>query len=232
MLDLFGFEIPTGTTNINNQLSLLDEYCQQGFIMLKTSQAMKILNLTYGQIRYAILNYELDAYLICNRFRITPAAIKSFLSKEQELFERQYHEEMLKHELSGVYNLAFKGNIPEALASLKRHSYPISSLDDLCAKNKQYKYDSMEAGTTEPYDFYDIESLGLPPQIDLYVLAAILQVQTADIAAELNVSSNAILSYPEVYDYLMVKQLLNINIPISDSSSQKIIKESGQLFFL
>lgn len=230
-MELLFDDFNLASTGFNDpDLALLDYYAQQGFVFLTSTQARAVLKKTYGQLRYLTLNYALDAYAICGKYRYTIQALKDCIDNKQGLFEQAYHNAMLKRELSGIHALAFRGSITEALYSIQVHGYPVTAIDDLVAKTEKYYYDEMDEGSTELEDFYDIPSLPIPEKIYLGDLAAMFQVSPVDLAKEMQVSSDALLSYPEVYDYLVVKQLLNMNIPVLIDTSDKISKDDGQLF--
>lgn len=191
---------------------------------------MAVLGKTWGQVRYAIFNYELDCYIICGEFRITVQALKDYIDGVQDRYERPYHDAMLQRELSGIHALAFEGRITEAYGSLLSHGYPVSAMDDLMQKTRQGCYNEMPAGETEAEDFYDIPSLPIPDKVYLYELADMFQVSSRALCNEMGISDyTAQVDWPTIYDYLVVEQFLNRNIPVQVSRSQKIIKDDGQL---
>ena len=217
-------------TSCNNTFPLLDYYVQQGFVFLTPDQVMKVTGKTWGQIRYAIYNYDLDCYIPCGEYRITVQALKDYIDGVQDRYERPYHDAMLQRELSGIHALAFEGRITEAYGSLLSHGYPVSAMDDLMQKTRQSCYNDMPAGETEAEDFYDIPSLPIPDKAYLYELADMFQVSSRALCNEMGISDyTAQVDWPTVYDYLVIEQFLNRNIPVQVSRSQKIIKDDGQL---
>ena len=176
---------------------------------------MAVLGKTWGQVRYAIFNYELDCYIICGEFRITVQALKDYIDGVQDRYERPYHDAMLQRELSGIHALAFEGRITEAYGSLLSHGYPVSAMDDLMQKTRQSCYNDMPAGETEAEDFYDIPSLPIPDKAYLYELADMFQVSSRALCYEMGISDyTAQVDWPTIYDYLVVEQFLNRNIPM------------------
>lgn len=230
-LYLFQADWPGDNRYPSNTRALLDQCVQQGFVFLTPKQVMMILGKSWGQVRYAIYNYELDCYMTCGEYRITVQALEDYINGEQAAYEAAYHDVMLQVELSGVHSLAFEGRIKEAYRSLIQHGYPVSALDDLLLKTTQRSYDDMAPGTTEAMDFYGIDQLPIPDHMYLYELADMLQVSSSDLCEDMGVDDYAaLLDYPTIYDYLVVEQFLNADIPVSVKVSQKVSKEDGQLF--
>ena len=210
--------------------ALLDNYVQQGFVFLTPKQVMAILNKTWGQVRYAIYNYELDCYLIAGNYRITVQALEDYISGKQEAYEATYHDVMLQRELSGVHSLVFDGKIQEIYRSLRQHSYPVSAIDDLLMKDNQRTYDELPEGSTEMEDYYGIDQLNLPSLMYLYELADLLQVESRALCHDMKCASySTILDRDSIVTYLVSKQFLNANVPVQLASSQNISKDPGQL---
>lgn len=209
--------------------SLLDMYAKQGYVFLSCPQVQKVLGKTYGQVRYAISNYALDAYIICGEYRITHQAVEDFINGVQEEAEEYYHGIIRSYELSGVYDLNHNGKLATVLKSINQHNYPITVLDGLLDKVKTYRYDVMDAGSTELEDFYDIPSLPIPELIRVDDLARMFQVKSNVLAYDLKRSESDLIEYSEVFDYLVLNEFLNASIPLQISSSQNIVKDCGQL---
>lgn len=210
--------------------SLLDHYVQQGIVFLTTKQVMQILNKTYGQIRYAILNYELDAFYLFGDYRITASAIRDYQEKGQEEYERPYHSVMLRLELDGVYELANGSDLRPIKKSLDLQKMPYTVIDDLIHKSKHYHYDQEYEGYTEKNDFYDIPSLAIPDKILLGSLAELLNISAEKLKSYFGTSDNFHeLSFTDVYDLLVESEVVNMNIPLKNEGSQKIFNMDGQL---
>ena len=217
-------------TSCNNTFPLLDYYVQQGFVFLTPDQVMKVTGKTWGQIRYAIYNYDLDCYIPCGEYRITVQALKDYIAGAQDEIDQLSHNVMLQRELSGVHALVFEGKIREAYSSLLSHGYPASDIDGLLLKNTQWEYDSMPEGSTEAEDYYDVLSLGLE-DMPLYDFASLLQVSTKKLQDEMDIRDySTILTKNVLNDYLVIKQFLNANIPVRMPASQNISNDDGQLF--
>ena len=223
-LDLF-----CATSLYDFDMSLLDYYARQGHVFLTTKQVMAVTKKTYGQIRYAIFNYELDAFYIFGDYRITIQAVRDYFNKDQETYEAVYHSVMNTVELDGVYELALGSGVQQAYRSVIQHHYPISAIDDLLLKNKVYDYEAMKDGQTDARDFYDIPSLNIPDRMLIGDLSLLLNVPVIRLMAMFNASDPyQELTYPEIYDFLVEKEVVNANIPFSGFSSQSFIKDDGQ----
>ena len=225
MQDLFGYEIADKDSS-----ALLDDYVQQGFLFLNIKQIRKILGKSYDQIRYAIINYELDAFIICGEYRVTIQALRDYIAGCQEEFERDYHNLMIRRELDGVYDLAFRGKTEQIWKSINSHGYPVTSIDELACKQQLFHYEGMPAGETVIEDFYDIPSLHIPDDISVGYFSSILQVVPDRLANELDRQIYDPISYPEVFDFLVEREYLNFNIPVPKAVSQNIIRDDGQLY--
>ena len=224
-LDLF----PMNNTSESTDFALLGFYAQQGFLLLTTSQVCSVLRKTYGQVRYAVLSYELDAYLIAGEYRFSLAALDDYINGIQEKYEEAYHDVMTKREIYGVHELVFEGRPQQVLKSLQRKGYPETEIDGLLDKSVERHYDAQNEGVTEAEDFYGIPELNIPESIYLADFASLIQVDQMALAKDMGLPVGALLVYPEIYDYMVVKQFVNANVTLSSASSEKIIKDDGQL---
>ena len=216
--------------NSSNGHPLLDSYAQQGLVFLTPKQVMAALGKTWGQVSYAIRNYMMDCFIICGEYRITIQAVRDYIDNLQSSFEEAYHEAMNRRELTGVHALAFDGQIRPALDSLRSQGYPDSAIDDLLDKSVQQHYAQMPAGTTQVDDFYDIPSLPLYDEMYVFELADLFQVDADSLARDMHADGpRSIIEYPSIYDYLVIEEFLNANVPVKVAPSQKIVSEVGQL---
>lgn len=224
MSDLF----PEMHTESN--LSLLDFYARQGLVFLTTKQVMTVMSKSYGQIRYAIMNYELDAFYIEGDYRITIQACKDYCNKLQEQYESIYHAVMGKLELDGVYELANGSNISRLVESVHQHGYPITAIDDLLKKTGKFDYDRMDQGETAKKDFYNIKSLAIPDCILLCDFANMLSVNVAKLFQFFETQDPYVeLTYPEVFDFLVEHEVVNASVPFTTGCSQLIVSPARQL---
>lgn len=228
-LDLF-FEEANHFVVGHNNLSLLDYYARQGFLFLNTRQVQKVLNKTYGQIRYAIFSYELDAFLIDGDYRITHKAVMDYINAEQERYEEIYHYIMSRRELSGVYAAAMGYNISSAVKALITKRYPITAIDGILEKDRTYGYDDLPQGETVVRDYYDIDSLGLPDEASVGDWARILNIAPQRLIRDLKpLKSVYLISFKTFKEYLVKREFVNMNIPIKEGDSQSDEEASMQL---
>lgn len=224
------FEEFEQATSCNSTTPLLDYYVQQGFVFLTPDQVMKVTGKTWGQIRYAIYNYDLDCYIPCGEYRIAVQSLKDYIAGAQDEIDQLSHNVMLQRELSGVHDLVFEGRIQEAYSSLISHGYSASDIDELLRKDKQWIYDSMPEGSTKADDYYDVPALGLE-DMPLYDFATLLQVSTKKLQEEMDIRDySTVLTKNVLNDYLVIKQFLNANIPVKIPTSQNLSNDDGQLF--
>lgn len=224
------FEEFEQATSCNSTTPLLDYYVQQGFVFLTPDQVMKVTGKTWGQLRYAIYNYDLDCYIPCGEYRIAVQSLKDYIAGAQDEIDQLSHNVMLQRELSGVHDLVFEGRIQEAYSSLISHGYSASDIDELLRKDKQWIYDSMPEGSTKADDYYDVPALGLE-DMPLYDFATLLQVSTKKLQDEMDIRDySTVLTKNVVNDYLVIKQFLNANIPVKIPTSQNLSNDDGQLF--
>ena len=228
-LDLF-FEEANHFVVGHNNLSLLDYYARQGFLFLNTRQVQNVLNKTYGQIRYAIFSYELDAFLIDGDYRITHKAVMDYINAEQERYEETYHYIMSRRELSGVYVAAMGYNISSAVKALITKRYPITAIDGILEKDRTYEYDDLPQGETVVRDYYDIDSLGLPDEASVGDWARILNIAPQRLIRDLKpLKSVYLISFKTFKEYLVKREFVNMNIPIKEGDSQSDEEASMQL---
>lgn len=228
-LDLF-FEESNHFVVGHNNLSLLDYYARQGFLFLNTRQVQNVLNKTYGQIRYAIFSYELDAFLIDGDYRITHKAVMDYINAEQERYEETYHYIMSRRELSGVYAAAMGYNLSGAVKALATKRYPITAIDGILEKDRTYEYDDLPQGETVVRDYYDIDSLGLPDEASVGDWARILNIAPQRLIRDLKpLKSVYLISFKTFKEYLVKREFVNMNIPIKEGDSQSDEEASMQL---
>ncbi len=202
-------------------LSLLDYYAQQGFLFLTTKQVQAVLHKTYGQIRYAIFSYELDAFIIAGDYRMTIQAVRSYMEGQQEEYEELYHYLMSRRELSGVYAAAMGYDLSAVVKAIKTKRYPITAIDGILEKDETYKYDSLPSGRTVIRDYYDIDSLKLPSEAMISGWAELLRIPANKLTNDLKIDDPFFLiPFKTVKEYLVSREFVNLNIPIIEGSSQ------------
>ena len=205
-LDLFPEEKNQSVVSHYN-LSLLDYYARQGFLFLNTRQVQNVLNKSYGQIRYAIFSYELDAFLIDGD-----------------------HYIMSRRELSGVYAAAMGYNLSSAVKALATKRYPITAIDGILEKDRTYEYDALPQGETVVRDYYDIGGLGLPDEASVGDWARILNIAPQRLIRDLKMPDSVYLINLKTFKkYLVEREFVNMNIPIKEDNSQSDEESSMQL---
>ncbi len=209
--------------------SLLADMSQRGFVFLTPKQVCSITDKTWGMIRYAALNYALDAYLIKGNFRFTISAVEDYLDNVEESFEKAYHDSISRREIYGAYALR-EGSVEPLVTSLKSHGIPMTSIDDLMDIRLPEPYEMQPSGETELDDFYGIDSLDLPDELPVWHLADVLQIPEEVICEDMGVSKTDVLEYMSVYDWLVSKQLVNANIGDKVALSQSNDNLSKQGF--
>ena len=226
-LDLFASE---NLFESKYNLSLLDYYARQGFIFLNTRQVQTVLNKTYGQIRYAIFSYELDAFLIAGDYRMTHQAVKDYIDAKQESYEALYHYVMSRRELSGVYDAAMGYDLSGALRAIRTKHYPITAIDGLLEKDRTYEYDDLPCGTTVVRDYYNIDYLGLPEEACIGDWAVLLNIPANKLMQDLKVVDPFyLISFKTFKEYLVKREFVNLNIPIQEGSSRFDKTDAEQL---
>lgn len=210
--------------------SLLADMSQRGFVFLTPKQVCSITDKTWGMIRYAALNYALDAYLIKGNFRFTISAVEDYLDNVEESFEKAYHDSISRREIYGTYALR-EGSVAPLVTSLKSHGIPMTAIDELMDIKLPEPYDMQAPGKTELDDFYGIDFLDLPDEVPVWYLSDVLQMPAEIICEDIGVSKTDVLEYMSVYDWLVSKQLVNANIgdKVALSQSYDNLSEQGFL---
>lgn len=209
--------------------SLLSDLRQRGFLFLTPKQVCSVTDKTWGMIRYAAYNYALDAYSIAGNLRFTVSAVEDYLDGVQESFESSYRESMSRREVYGAYALR-EGSVAPVVASLKSHGIPLTAIDDLIDIELPEPYDKQDQGVTEQEDYYGIDSLDLPDELETWRLAEIMQLPVDVVCSDMGVSKSDTVVYSRLYGWLVSKQLVNACIGFKNALSQSSDNLSGQQF--
>lgn len=208
--------------------SLLAGYSQRGFVFLTPKQVCEITGKTWGMIRYAAYNYALDAYTVEGNLRFTVGAVMDYLDGVQESFEENFRYTMSRLEVYGAYALR-DGIVQPVIASLKSHGHSLTAIDTLLDIEIPKRYADQPQGSTDQEDFYGIGLLDLPDRMAVWELAELMQLPIDLVSRSMGCKASDIVDYPEVYDFLMSKQLVNVSIADKQASSQSSDSLSGQL---
>lgn len=209
--------------------ALLSDLRQRGFLFLTGKQVCSLTGKTWGMIRYAAYNFALDTYMVAGQMRFTISAVEDYLDGVQDAFESSYRESMSKREVYGAYALR-EGSVAPVVASLKSHGIPLTAIDDLIDIELPEPYDKQDQGVTEQEDYYGIDSLDLPDELEAWRLAEIMQLPVDVVCSDMGVSKSDTVVYSRLYGWLVSKQLVNACIGFKNALSQSYDNLSGQQF--
>lgn len=179
------------------------------------TQSAKLLGLSCNQVRYAIENYRLDAFLFYGEYRIPFNALLNFNEDDMKDDYLRYFLSINDMALLGVYALNFEGRFDEVLSSLRDKHIPSEAVATLLEKGTQYHYDDMPGDEKDVSDWYEIEQLKLPYEAPIYEYAYILGVKPEHVADELCVTVQSIVEFPDIYDLLVEHEIANLPIPFT-----------------
>lgn len=203
--DLFSYHISLD--------EVLANYQSNGKYFLSVAQAAKCLGLTTAEARYAILFYRLDALLITGEYRIHLNWVKDFSAIPQNAF-LDFYNQIAEVEIEGIHDLLFKGKVQPLIKSLDNTGYPVSDVIELLHKDHQFKYETMAADEPEVQDWYDLNALfDWPDSAPVSQWAALLSVNSNQLALELNSSKTSAIGWPEIYDFLVEHEVVNLPCP-------------------
>ena len=206
--------------------ALLSDLRQRGFLFLTGKQVCSLTGKTWGMIRYAAYNFALDTYMVAGQMRFTISAVEDYLDGVQDAFESSYRESMSKRD---AYALR-EGSVAPVVSSLKSHGIPLTAIDDLIDIELPEPYDKQDQGVTEQEDYYGIDSLDLPDELEAWRLAEIMQLPVDVVCSDMGVSKSDTVVYSRLYGWLVSKQLVNACIGFKNALSQSSDNLSGQQF--
>lgn len=221
--DLFTFELGMEDMLHGHELA--------GRRLLSVTQAASCLGLTPFETRYAISRYRLDALLVTGEYRIATDWVRRFstISKTEDFMD--YDLVLSQMEIEGVHALMFDGRVRPLVESLRATGRSVSEIAGLVGHDRQFHYDGMPGDEEDPLDWYDLPSLGIWPETgDVRTWAQVLNLNADELAIEAGLCSGMDVGWPEIYDYLVSREVVNLPCPYVVSKPERRKEEDdGQL---
>lgn len=223
-MDDFLFSIPTSIED------RIQAYEDNGRYFLTLQESAKVLGLSVYEVRYAILNYRLDALLVTGEYRILTDWIRTYGKCRSDDYT-SYARALEEMEFSGVHALAFEGRITEAVRRVEELDKPYQVLSDLVRFDRQRHYDDMPSEEEAVLDWYGLSSLTFWPA-DIACIgdwASLLRVNALVLAREMSIDPSSQVEWPEMYDFLVEREVLNLPCPFTVWQNRREDEPSGQL---
>lgn len=188
----------------------------RGIQFITIAQAAAVLGFTDYEVRYVISLYRLDALLIAGSYRIPVTAMKTFLTTDEQEAYNVFYRAIKAVEIKGVYSLVKDGSLEEVKSSLEALSLPLDRIIDLTEKDTFYNYSEMPGNEDNPIDWYGLDKINWPSaEATISDYAAVLQVHPRHLAAEIGRSASDQIDWPEFYDFLIEREVINLPCPFN-----------------
>lgn len=187
---------------------------REGLLFYGITQVATITGKTPFEVRYAIIaTYHLDALRLGDEYRIPYTAILDYL-------------DYLENKTGEYIELDGSKDCDPGRIALYRY---LAMLPHRHAPEGCMPYDSMPGKTEScPVDWYSLPQLPLPDSAPAYVWASILGV-TADVV-EKGVGISGLIGWPDMFDWLVECEVVNLPIPMELVSNRKEEKMPPGLF--
>lgn len=218
------FSIPTSIED------LIQAYEGNGRHFLTLQESAKVLGMTVYEVRYAILNYRLDALLVTGEYRIQMDWLRAYERHRNDDYT-SYARTLEEMEYSGVHALAFDGRLTEAVKRVEQLGKPYQVLSDLVRKDRQRHYDGMPGEEAAMIDWYGLSGFDFWPD-DIASIgdwAKVLRVHAPALSRELYMDPSSQVEWPEMYDFLVEREVVNLPCPFTVWQNRREEEPSGQL---
>lgn len=88
-------------------------------------------------------------------------------------------------------------------------------------EEQMYVRSGLKAEEPDPEDYYHLQDLDIPDEIDLIDLAAVFRVSPGSLRND-HPWSDSIVTWPEIYDYLIENEVVNTPVFINKQSAEQI----------
>lgn len=188
----------------------------RGIQFITIAQAASVLGFSDYEVRYVISFYRLDALLIAGSYRIPVTAMRTFLTTDEQEAYNVFYRAIKAVEIKGVYSLVKDGSLEEVRSSLEALSLPLDRIIDLTEKDTFYCYSEMSGNEDNPIDWYELDKIKWPSSgATISDYAAVLQVNPRHLAAEIERNASEQIEWPEFYDFLIEREVINLPCPFN-----------------
>jgi hypothetical protein len=165
-------------------------------------EAAQILTLTEAQVRWAIRWYRLDSLLVGNQYRIPRSALARFWRCRRAITRQRIG-----------YDLCIKRQ--ELLAP-----DPKPPIRSVLARDVFGSDDRPEAQEPDMMDWYDLWELPFPYEATAADWGRLLRSPTACIVQDAGATAQDVLRWPEIYDWMISREMVNLPVGVEDDGAQ------------
>lgn len=165
-------------------------------------EAARILALTEAQVRWAVRWYRLDSLLVGNQYRIPRSALARFWRCRREITRQRVG-----------YDLYVRRQ--ELLAP-----DPKPPVRSALARDVFGSDDRPEAQEPGMMDWYDLWELPFPYEATAADWARLLRSPTACIVKDIGAASQDVLRWPEIYDWMISREMVNLPVGVEDDGAR------------
>lgn len=171
-------------------------------------EAAEILRLTVAQVRWAIRWYRLDSLLVGNQYRIPRSALVRFWRYRRAIVrQRVGYDLFVRHQ--ALQTPDPKPPIRSELTSAAFRS------DDL-----------PEAQEPTMMDWYDLWRLPFPYATTVEDWGRLLRSPSVYLIKDLQVGPKDSLEWPEIYDWMISREMINLPVGAEDTEAEPIPRQS------
>lgn len=227
----FLFELP----EIDLKQLLINSRNEEGRVFYSVKEVAKLLTLSEFQVYWAIWLYRLDAFLLAGEWRISFLAILDYQQNADSIQEQYFaYAEAIKEReipfIRKVREVVKTGGTVEEAYNLYHKKGVLISRD--LVKRIVYKVlpNIRSYGTKEEdlLDWYSIPDLKLPLEAPVHFWADLFKVSSESLKKDLG-TSKSILKHPDIYEYLVDREMVNIGCFENNKSAITEVKEEAQM---
>lgn len=169
----------------------LGRAARDGRLFYSVRQSARILNISEFMAYYRIEMYRLDALLIGGEYRIPYTAIID-TARNWKRIARQWN----------------------AMLSMERQM----SCSLPRTKTSPVRYADMPAAEANPADWYSLDMLPLPDMASTETWERLIGARPKSICIETGWASCQMIEWPEMYDYMIEREVINLPCPIENQA--------------
>lgn len=169
----------------------LGRAARDGRLFYSVRQSARLLNISEFMAYYRIEMYRLDALLIGGEYRIPYTAIID-TSKNWKLIARQWN----------------------AMLSMQRQMFCSGSR----TKASLMRYADLPAAEANPADWYALDMLPFPDAASTETWERLIGSRPKSICIETGWTPCQMIEWPEIYDYLIEHEVINLPCPIENQA--------------
>ncbi len=205
-LDLFQ------TTRVSIAVAL-QRAASNGRLFYTIRQVANLLGISGFRVYYLVYNYRLDALWVAGEYRIPFTAIIDYL-QDRAVITRQYFDYLIytdSRTLKGVF--AFVQDPDNQPLPTLPEGLPVNPDTAMSILGRAWPQKTQGSTEPNPIDWYGLEDLRLPWKATVGDWAGILEISTAALLTDSSWSEEEIVCWPEMYDWMIEREVVNQPIP-------------------